>query len=351
MPDGLLEALEEDRPQQGDQGQGDGDLVAVEEARGEGVLDDVGGGVGGRQGDGDDEVGGDEPEQGEDEELALPPGEQVLEHGDGALAVRALPGHAAVDRQGPEEGQQDEDQRGDGRQGPGGQRGDAGLVAEGREVIDAGQAHDLPPRVLVVRAALAGRPLDPLGVPLQQPEKERPRRALNGRLGIEGLCHDSSPLNSSRRCSRIPAVCLRRRERPRGLGPAAGRRRADPAAGLHRQAGGERVCRATDADHPRKRKSTRPSTATSPMRTAGWAGPGRRLQPEADPFVAGVSGTGRVRAAMAPGAESHGLTMNGGEATAYAVLPLGRAGLPWGTLGWNDWNLSSRPRRATRRSD
>ncbi len=56
----------------------------------EGVLHDVGGGVGGREGDGDDEVGGDEAEQDQDEELALPPGQQALQHGDRALAVRAL---------------------------------------------------------------------------------------------------------------------------------------------------------------------------------------------------------------------------------------------------------------------
>ena len=31
----------------------------------------------------------------------------------------------------------------------GGERGDAGLVAERREVVDAGQAHDLPPGMLV----------------------------------------------------------------------------------------------------------------------------------------------------------------------------------------------------------
>ena len=36
------------------------------------VLDQVGGGVGGRQGDGDHEVGGGETEQDQDEELALP---------------------------------------------------------------------------------------------------------------------------------------------------------------------------------------------------------------------------------------------------------------------------------------
>ncbi len=37
-----------------------------------GVLDQVGGGVGRRQGDGDQEVGGGEAQQGQDEQLALP---------------------------------------------------------------------------------------------------------------------------------------------------------------------------------------------------------------------------------------------------------------------------------------
>ena len=39
--------------------------------------------------------------------------------------------------------------------------------------------------------------------------------------------------------------------------------------------------------------------------------PGRRVQPEADPLVAGLPDPGGVRAAMAPGAESHGPAMNG----------------------------------------
>ena len=38
----------------------------------------------------------------------------------------------------------------------GGQGGDAGLVAEGGEVVDTGQAHHLPPRVAVLGVALLG---------------------------------------------------------------------------------------------------------------------------------------------------------------------------------------------------
>ena len=47
----------------------------------------------------------------------------------------------------PEQRQRDDQQRRQRRQGTGGQRGDAGQVGQGGEVVDAGQAHDLPPRV------------------------------------------------------------------------------------------------------------------------------------------------------------------------------------------------------------
>src|SRR5215207_9386253 len=60
-----------------------------------------------------------------------------------------LRGDAPVHRQRAEEGDEHQDQsryRGEGCRGEG---GDARLVPEGREVIDAGQAHDLPPGVLV----------------------------------------------------------------------------------------------------------------------------------------------------------------------------------------------------------
>ena len=75
-----------------------------------GLLDDVRGRVGGRQRDGDDEVGRGEAEQAEDERLAAPARQQLLEHRDAALAVRAELGDAAVDRQRAEERQQDQDE-------------------------------------------------------------------------------------------------------------------------------------------------------------------------------------------------------------------------------------------------
>ena len=145
-PDRLAEALQEDRPQDGHQHEGDQHLLPVQDRRGEGVLQDVRRGVGGGEGDGDDEVGGDEAEQDEDEELAPPPGQQALQHGDGALAPGALPGHPAVDRQRPQEGQQHQHQRRHRGQDPGGEEGlgrgiDAGLD-EGDHVQEAVQAPD-----------------------------------------------------------------------------------------------------------------------------------------------------------------------------------------------------------------
>src|SRR5207342_2231824 len=107
-PNGLGEALEEDPAQQPDQQQRDGNLVTVEEAGDQRVLQDMGGGVGSRERDGDDEVGSHEAEQHKDEELALPPRQQPLQHRDRALAVGALGGDAAVDREGAEQRQEDE---------------------------------------------------------------------------------------------------------------------------------------------------------------------------------------------------------------------------------------------------
>jgi len=49
-PDRLLEALEEDAAEEGEQGEGDDDLLALERMLEEGVLDEVGGGVGRREG-------------------------------------------------------------------------------------------------------------------------------------------------------------------------------------------------------------------------------------------------------------------------------------------------------------
>ena len=68
-----------------------------------------------------------------------------------------------------EEGHEHQDQgrhRGEGR---GGERGDARLVAEGREVIDAGQAHHLPPGVLVGSLLRRVRTLQIFGLSVEEP--------------------------------------------------------------------------------------------------------------------------------------------------------------------------------------
>ncbi len=148
--DGLAEAFEEDRAEQGDQEQRHDDLVAMEGLR-ERVLADVRGGVGGREGDGDDETRGHEAEQAEHEEFALPPGQQALEHRDRAIAVGYLPGHPAVHGQCAAECDQHEDEGGEGGEQARGEGGDAGRVAERGQIVDTGQAHHAPPRMLVAR--------------------------------------------------------------------------------------------------------------------------------------------------------------------------------------------------------
>ena len=72
-------------------------------------------------------------------------GQVLFEHRQAALAVRAERGDAVVDRQRAEQRQQHQDERGERREIPGGEKRDAGLVAERGEVVDAGEAHDLPP--------------------------------------------------------------------------------------------------------------------------------------------------------------------------------------------------------------
>ena len=113
--------------------------------------------VGRRQRDGDDEVGRRESEQHEHERLAAPARQQVFEHGDAALPVRAGGGDSVVDRQRADEREDDQNQRRDGRERAGREKRDARLISERREVVDAGEAHHLPPRRLVDRRRM--RPL------------------------------------------------------------------------------------------------------------------------------------------------------------------------------------------------
>lgn len=66
---------------------------------------------------------------------------QALEHRDRSRALEALVRHAAVDRQCAGEGQHDEHDRRERREQSGRERSGGRLVAERREIVDAGQAH------------------------------------------------------------------------------------------------------------------------------------------------------------------------------------------------------------------
>ncbi len=105
--------------------------MTVDEGRGERVFEQVCGGVRGGEGDGDDEIGGGEPQQSEDEEFALPPTEQAFEHGDRALAVGTFTGDTTVDREGAKQGEEDEHEGRERGEHAGREGGDAGLIAEG----------------------------------------------------------------------------------------------------------------------------------------------------------------------------------------------------------------------------
>src|SRR5688572_27864321 len=81
----------------------------------------------------------------------------------------ALRGDTSVHRQRTEEGHEHQDQgrhRGERR---GGERGDARLVPKGREVIDARQAHHLPPGVLVDTMLRRVRTLEVIGSVVEEP--------------------------------------------------------------------------------------------------------------------------------------------------------------------------------------
>ena len=138
-PDRFLEALQEDSSERHQKERGHENGVVRHPVRHIGILGDVRGGVSRRHRHRDDEVG-------KRESLALPPGQEFLQHQDAALAVRRVLRHLGVNGQGHEQGDPDQDHGGNGREHPGGEDRDSRLIPEGREIVDAGEAHDLPPR-------------------------------------------------------------------------------------------------------------------------------------------------------------------------------------------------------------
>src|SRR6185369_10884558 len=81
---------------------------------------------------------------------------------------------AAVDRERSQECQQHENYRRHWRESPGGEEGDARLVAERGKVVHAGQAHYFVPGVMAMDVLLALEgPINFLDVALKQPAPER----------------------------------------------------------------------------------------------------------------------------------------------------------------------------------
>ena len=149
--DCFFKALEEDGAQDGKQDEGDAHLV-LQGVRSVGIVDKVGRRVRRRKSHGDDEIGGGKAQQDEHKYFAGPPREQLLEHGDAALAVGAGCSDPIVDGQGCKQRHQNQDQGRDRRQDAGGKESDARLIAEGGEVVHAGEAHHLPPGMLALIA-------------------------------------------------------------------------------------------------------------------------------------------------------------------------------------------------------
>ena len=173
--DGVAETLQEDDAQ--DEEQQHRDQHRMSQPRGgERVLDEVCRGVGSRQRDGDHETGGGKAQQTQDDDLALPSRQQILEHQDAALAVGAHLRDAVVHGQGAEEREQHEDERRDRRQGAGGDERDARLIGERREIVHAGETHDLPPGGRVGRPDVrSDRPV----VSFVQPVVDAPREGAD----------------------------------------------------------------------------------------------------------------------------------------------------------------------------
>ena len=97
--------------------------------------------------------------------------------------MRALLGDPSVHRQHAEQGQGDDQERRDRRDGSGREDGDRGEVRQRREVVDAGQAHHLPPRV-----AFDGRLFD-LGTDGRDGVLEQPSGEPRGRAAGRGTRH------------------------------------------------------------------------------------------------------------------------------------------------------------------
>jgi hypothetical protein len=206
-------------------------------ARRERILDQMRSGISRRQRDGDDETGCREAEQAEDERFAAPARQQLLEYRDAALPAWAELRDAAIHRQSAKQREQDEDKCGERGEHACRQERNAWLVTERREVVDAGQAHDLPPGMLVYSLRKGVWPLR-LASPLEEPHLEPATLPVRQSKG-----HTPFRFHPVRRPSRARDRMLRRtrlptsRQRPWPGNCRSRSSSCEPCPSIHRRRG------------------------------------------------------------------------------------------------------------------
>ncbi|GAC1501778.1 MAG: hypothetical protein NVS2B15_24320 [Pseudarthrobacter sp.] len=149
-PYSFIEAQQEDPTQDQQQNHGDDDGAPFEGFRDQWVLQQMHCRIRTRECDRDDPRGRNEAEEQQDEELSAAERQQLLQHPHRTLPVGAFLRDPAVHGQHAQQRQGHDQQGGQWRQGPGGQGCNTGQIGQGGKVVDAGQAHDFPPRVGLV---------------------------------------------------------------------------------------------------------------------------------------------------------------------------------------------------------
>ena len=151
-------------------------------------MGQVYGGVGQGKAAGDDEVGGDEAEKDEDDQLAVPAVEQAFEQPGGPGAVGRTADDVQVNGQGAEEGGGDDAERGQGGDLPILGHGHGRQIGQAAEVVQADQGEHEPPQVRTGRRGRfhlghdgslfgdsQGRYRDPISIHARQKEAHNTR--------------------------------------------------------------------------------------------------------------------------------------------------------------------------------
>src|SRR5262245_11374932 len=103
------------------------------------IVHQVDRGIGEREATGDNEIGGGEAEECEDDEFAAPAGNQVFKNASGATAIGCATDDIPIDREGKQERDEDDTNRGYRCPNACGLGGDGRQIGERAEIVDADQ--------------------------------------------------------------------------------------------------------------------------------------------------------------------------------------------------------------------